>query len=75
MLQENRLPFLTPQGSLCTPIKESNILIVSDYAANVIKVSELIKTLDVPKPVVTTEFLDIKNIDAGVLSRQITAIL
>ncbi len=68
-------PFLTPQGSLCTPIKESKILIVSDYAANVIKVSELIKTLDVPKPTIKTEFLEVKNIDATALSRQITAIL
>jgi type II secretory pathway component GspD/PulD (secretin) len=68
-------PFLTPQGSLCTPVKESNTLIVSDYAVNVIKVTELIKTLDVPKPTIKTEFLEVKNIDAAALSRQITAIL
>ncbi|MDR1964342.1 MAG: hypothetical protein LBQ50_11230 [Planctomycetaceae bacterium] len=68
-------PFLTPQGSLCTPVKESNVLIVSDYVVNVIKVTELIKTLDVPKPTIKTEFLEVKNIDATALSRQITAIL
>jgi general secretion pathway protein D len=68
-------PFLTPQGSLCTPVKESKVLIISDYAANIIKVTELIKTLDVPKPTIMTEFLEVKNIDATALSRQITAIL
>jgi len=68
-------PFLTAQGGLCTPVKESKVLIISDYAANVIKAAELIKTLDVPKPSVTTEFLEVKHIDATALGRQIMAIL
>jgi len=68
-------PFLTAQGGLCTPVKESKVLIISDYAANVIKAAELIKTLDVPKPTVTTEFWEIKNVDATTLSRQISEIL
>jgi general secretion pathway protein D len=68
-------PFLTPQGSLCTPVKESKVLIVSDYAVNVLKVTELIKTLDVPKPTISTEFLVSKHVDAAALSRQVTAIL
>ena len=68
-------PFLTAQGGLCTPVRESKTLIISDYAANVIKAAELIKTLDVPQPTVVTEFLEIKNIDAAALGRQITAIL
>ncbi|MDO5554800.1 MAG: secretin N-terminal domain-containing protein [Planctomycetia bacterium] len=68
-------PFLTPLGSLCTPIKEANVLVLSDYAANVLKAAELIKTLDVPKPTVTTEFLEVKHVDATDLSRQITSLL
>jgi type II secretory pathway component GspD/PulD (secretin) len=67
--------FLTQQGSLCTPIKESNVLIISDYAANVMKVTEVIKTLDVPKPTIKTEFIKVKNIDATTLGQQITTIL
>jgi len=68
-------PFLTAQGGLCTPVKESKVLIISDYAANVIKAAELIKTLDVPKPTVSTEFLEVKHVDATALGRQITTIL
>jgi type II secretory pathway component GspD/PulD (secretin) len=68
-------PFLTAQGGLCTPVKESRVLIISDYAANVIKAAELIKTLDVPKPTIQTEFLEVKNIDATALASQITTIL
>jgi general secretion pathway protein D len=68
-------PFLTAQGGLCTPVKEARVLIIADYATNVIKAAELIKMLDVPKPTVTTEFLEVKNVDVTVLSRQITEIL
>ncbi len=68
-------PFLTPQGGLCTPIKEAKTLIISDYAANVIKAAELIKTLDVAQPTVVTEFLEVKNVDAAGLARQVSSIL
>jgi type II secretory pathway component GspD/PulD (secretin) len=68
-------PFLTTPGGSCTPVRESNVLIIADYAANVIKAGELIETLDVPKPAIQTEFLEVKHIDATALARQITTLL
>ena len=40
-----------------------------------LKVSDLIKTLDVPKPTVLTEFVELKHVEAVQLSRQIQALL
>jgi len=68
-------PFLTTPGGMSTPVKESNVLIIADYAVNVLRAGELIETLDVPKPTIQTEFLEVRNIDATALARQITTLL
>ncbi len=68
-------PFLSKPGGSLTPVKESGVLIVTDYASNVLRMAELIDMIDRPKPDVVTEFVPAKHVDADELAKQLTAIL
>lgn len=68
-------PFLTQPGANSVAIKDPNMLIVSDYASNVLKVGRLVKLLDQAKPNVVLEFVAVKNLEASALAQQLTMLL
>lgn len=68
-------PFLTQPGANSIAIKDPNILIVTDYAHNLMRISELITLLDRPKPAVQVEFVPIRNMEAAAVAQQVNAVL
>jgi general secretion pathway protein D len=68
-------PFNTDKIGECIPVKNTNIVIVTDYASNLLKIAHLIGLIDTPKPTVVTLFVDVQHVDAAALGQKITAIL
>jgi general secretion pathway protein D len=56
-------------------VPEQHLLIVSDYGSVVARIAELLHLLDQPPQVVTTQFVQLKNIDVTVLQPQVQQIL
>ncbi|MEO1527967.1 MAG: secretin N-terminal domain-containing protein [Planctomycetota bacterium] len=74
-IAESLKPFLTIQGSSVIPLDRSGILIVSDVAANIRRVEQLIEILDAGQVRVEIEFVPVKNVSVETLAEQLTAIL
>ncbi|HEV3022035.1 MAG TPA: secretin N-terminal domain-containing protein, partial [Pirellulales bacterium] len=68
-------PFLTQPGANSVAIKDPSVLIVTDYAANVIKIATLVRLMDEPKADVGLEIVGVRNMEASALSQQLSALL
>lgn len=66
--------FLTPSGANSIAIKYPNVLIVTDYTSNLLKVSKMIELLDQPRSEVVVEFVPVRNLEAAGLVQQVNAI-
>ena len=64
-------PFLTEPGSNVITIAEQNLLIITDYAKNLSRISDLIETIDQAGPPSTVKFYQAKHVEASELARQI----
>ena len=68
-------PFLTQPGANSIALKDPNVLIVTDYAQNLLKVAKFIELLDQPRPSVTVQFVPVHNMEAHGIAQQVNSIL
>lgn len=68
-------PFLSQSGANSVTYKELNLLIVTDYASSLLKISKLVDLIDRARPDVVLEFYTAKNVEAAALAQQLTALL
>ena len=68
-------PFLSLPGANSVAFKDQGVLIVTDFAGNLVKISKLIELLDNPKPEVFTELVPLIHAQAAILSAQISQML
>ena len=68
-------PFLTKPGGNTITIKEPPMLIVTDFATNVLKVAKLVELLDRQKPDVVTQFYPVRYADIAKLAQHVTTAL
>jgi type II secretory pathway component GspD/PulD (secretin) len=68
-------PFLTQPGANSVAIKDPSVLIVTDYAPNVIKIAKLVRLMDEPKADVGLEIVGVRNMEASALSQQLSSLL
>ena len=64
-------PFLTEPGANVITIPEQNLLIITDYAGNLTRISKLIETVDQASPTNTVSYYQAKHVEASELSKQI----
>lgn len=68
-------PFLTQPGSNAVTVPQSNVLIVTDYATNIMKIAKWIEFIDKPRTEVTIQFAPVQHQTADQLSAHLTSIL
>ncbi len=68
-------PFLTTPGSSLITLDESNVLVVTDYAATVVQIKRLLEMVDQPRRDVTYEFYTVRHLAAAKLAEQVRAML
>jgi general secretion pathway protein D len=68
-------PFLTEPGANSVPVPEAKLLIVTDYATNLLKIARWIEAIDKPRPGVVVETLAVKHVEAGKLATQLQTLL
>lgn len=68
-------PFLSKPGGNSFSIAERNLVIISDYAGNLRRITKLIEMLDAPGKKASVCFVPVKHLDATLLARQVTALL
>lgn len=68
-------PFLTTVGANSIFMKSPDIVIVTDYAANVKRIADLIALFDQPRPTVAVEFVRIQNGDAQTVAQYVNSVL
>ncbi|MFA7236015.1 MAG: secretin N-terminal domain-containing protein [Phycisphaeraceae bacterium] len=69
------MPFLTPGSSNVISLPEHNMLIITDYAANVKRMEELLAVVDRPNREVDARFVQIKYMEAADVAQQVTQLL
>jgi type II secretory pathway component GspD/PulD (secretin) len=65
-------PFLTQPGANTITVPDQNLLIVTDYADNLLKISKLVEVVDRSGPETTLEFYAAENVESALLAQQIT---
>lgn len=68
-------PFLTEPGANTITVPEQNLLIITDYARNLLRITKLVETLDQAGPPSVLEFYEVNHIEAAELAQQITQML
>lgn len=68
-------PFLTQPGANSFVLKEQGVLIVTDFAANLLKLSRVIDMIDQPQPEAVTKFVKLQYTEASAISAQLTTLL
>jgi type II secretory pathway component GspD/PulD (secretin) len=68
-------PFLSDPGANSIAVPESGLLVVTDYASNMVKVAQWIEFIDRPRVDVVLEFLPLIHVEAASLATQLTALL
>ena len=68
-------PFLTQPGGNSFDLSEQKLLIVTDYAANIQRITDLIKLVDQPKEAILVKFLSIKHIEASKIKAKVKEVL
>ena len=68
-------PFLSRPGGNSFQIPDRGLLMVTDYAGNVRRAAQIVAMLDQPRPEVAVHFLEVKNVDARELVRQVAELM
>lgn len=68
-------PFLTQPGGNIVRIPEQKMLIITDFAPNLERMSELIRLMDQPAEEVVTEFVVLKHLEAADAAQQVKELL
>ncbi|MCC5828820.1 MAG: hypothetical protein JJU36_05175 [Phycisphaeraceae bacterium] len=68
-------PFLTPRGAGTIQIADQNVLIVTDYSANIERVVELMAVVDLPSPDRVIRFHPVEHLEAAPLATQLSQLL
>ncbi|MEX0716010.1 MAG: secretin N-terminal domain-containing protein [Planctomycetaceae bacterium] len=68
-------PFMTDPGANSIAIDESGMLIVSDYALNLLKLTRWIESLDKPRPAVVLETYVAKHVEVATLAPQLQRLM
>lgn len=68
-------PFLSQPGGNCFCINDRGMLVVTDFASNLRRVSALIEVMDRPAAKTAIKFLPARHVDAADLARQATTLL
>lgn len=68
-------PFLSANGSNLLSLPDSNVLIVTDYAASVKTVADLIQMIDQPGGLASYEFYEVQHQPAAILAEQVKGII
>lgn len=66
--------FLSQPGGNSIALREQGVLVVTDYATNVLRVAKLIEWIDRPQQEVVFEFFPVANLRASQLAQQATAV-
>lgn len=66
--------FLSQPGGNSIALREQGILIVTDYAVNVLRIAQLIEWIDKPQQEMIFEFLPVTNIGAAPLAQQASSV-
>lgn len=78
-LKQTLTPFLTQGtgtgGSNIIAQKEGNLLVVTDYASNVIRIAKLIDLIDGASTEIATEFINVENVQASDLAQRLTGLV
>jgi general secretion pathway protein D len=64
-------PFLTQPGANTITVPDQRLLIVTDYADNLVKISKLIEVLDRTGPTTALEFYTARHVESATLAQQI----
>ncbi len=67
-------PYLSQPGGNTIVLAEQHLLIVSDFASTIARISDLLHLLDRPPQDVDIQFIPIKNVDVGALVPQLQQI-
>ena len=68
-------PFLSENGGNVLGLSDSNVLIITDYAANIAAVEKLIKIIDQPRARQELEVYEVRNLPAKQLAEQVSQVL
>jgi type II secretory pathway component GspD/PulD (secretin) len=68
-------PFLTQPGANTINVPGQNVLIVTDYADNLVKLTQLIEAVDRAGPETVVQFYKAQNVEAATLAQQLTQAL
>jgi general secretion pathway protein D len=68
-------PFLTEPGANTITLPDQKLLIITDYAGNLQRIADLLKTLDRAGPPSVLEFYTVEHLEATELAKQITSLL
>ena len=68
-------PFLTQPGATSFPLAGQELLVVTDYAANLKRVADLVQSIDQPSEETTIEFFPVKHADPARLTQQLDQLL
>ena len=74
-IEQTIKPFLSSPSGNSFGIEDQRLVIVTDYAENLRRVSQLVELFDKPGRQAAIRFVDVKNWDAGELARQVSALL
>lgn len=68
-------PFLTQPGANSIAVKEGNVLVVTDYATNVLRIAKLVELIDLPQVDAVVEFVPVQHTDASSLAQQLQTLV
>jgi len=68
-------PFLTQPGGSSLPLAGQGLLVVTDYASNLRRVSDLVRSVDQPNRDAAIEFFPVKHADPARLTQQVEQLL
>ncbi len=68
-------PFLTEPGANTITVPEQNLLIITDYARNLERISKLVDTIDTAGPPSVLAFYDVMHVEAAALAGQVSQVL
>jgi general secretion pathway protein D len=75
VVNTNLKPFLTATGASSFALPEQDLLIVTDYASNLRRIAELVRSIDQPIEAVQVKFFPVRHADAARLTQQVEQIL
>ena len=68
-------PFLTEPGANTITLPDQKLIIITDYAKNLTRITRLIETIDQAGPPSVLEFYEVQHVEAATLSGQITQMI